>query len=262
MGITHIGNYAFSGCTYAILDHNNGDHLPNALVSIGDCAFMSCDSIEHVDIPYYVTSIGRQAFDYCKSLKYVSIMNTPTIGNWAFGDCPKLEKVSFYGKVPTFSNLTFDGSHAIDAYYPPGSSAWTESVQQDYGGTVTWSGWYYGRCGDTVSWYIDDGTLILNGYGKTWSYYQILGSKKNFVYTTLESLRSKINKVTVGSGLTTVGAFLLHNLENATEIFLTPDLKEIDHYAFYKIPFITILWQNILCSSYSLCNKFHSHLPY
>ena len=59
--------------------------IPNSVTSIGNYAFMLCESLTSVEIPNSVTIIGSEAFEYCSSLTSVEIPNSVTsIGVYAF----------------------------------------------------------------------------------------------------------------------------------------------------------------------------------
>ena len=62
--------------------------IPNSVTTIGDSAFVWCDSLTNINIPNSVTTIEDGAFEDCKSLTNINIPNSvTTIGNRAFGGC-------------------------------------------------------------------------------------------------------------------------------------------------------------------------------
>ena len=68
--------------------------------SIGNYAFLHCDSITTVTIPNSVTSIGYSAFDCCSSLTSITIPNSiKCIEKYAFFYCNKLKNVVIGDKV-------------------------------------------------------------------------------------------------------------------------------------------------------------------
>lgn len=85
-------------------------YIPNMLdgkivTSIGESAFVSCNSLISVFIPNSVTSIGLTAFCNCKNLATISIPDSvASINNRAFYSCKSLtsvfipDSVSFIGK--------------------------------------------------------------------------------------------------------------------------------------------------------------------
>ena len=224
---TTIGDYAFFGCSNLTLAADNGKSFSSSLTSIGKCAFMSCTSLEYVTIPSTVTSIGNQAFDYCNGLKRVTVCGAPTLGSWAFGDCPALEEISFIGDVPTFSEKTFDGSHAATAWYPPDNSAWISDVLQNYGGTLTWQAGYHGWCGDDITWDLNasTGALSLSGSGTNWHF----GSSGR---QSWYPIRGKVKTASVGSGITVLTQYAMSYLYNMTSVSLPDTLTEISYEVF------------------------------
>ena len=82
-GVTNVGSYAFSHCTYL-----TSVVIPNSITSIGSRAFYNCRSLTNVVIPNSVTTIGSYAFSICRSLRNVVIPNSVTlIGDYAFDGC-------------------------------------------------------------------------------------------------------------------------------------------------------------------------------
>ncbi len=65
--------------------------IPESVVSIGNYAFFSCDSLTSVTIHDNVTSIGSRAFEGCTSLTSITIPDSITsIGDYAFYGCTRL----------------------------------------------------------------------------------------------------------------------------------------------------------------------------
>ena len=87
--VTHIGNYAFSGCGGL-----TSVTIPDSVTSIGDSAFSDCGGLTSVTIPDCVTSIGDSAFSDCSGLTSVTIPNSVTnIGGGAFTACSGLTSI-------------------------------------------------------------------------------------------------------------------------------------------------------------------------
>ena len=62
--------------------------IPDSVTSIGNKAFIWCESLQNVTIPDSVTSIGDKAFGWCSSLQSITIPDSVTsIGNEAFTCC-------------------------------------------------------------------------------------------------------------------------------------------------------------------------------
>ena len=127
--ISHIENYAFSGCSSltSITIPNNvtsiGEYafykcigltsieIPNSVTSIGESTFSGCSSLTSVTIPNSVTSIGYSAFSGCSSLTSITIpYSVKSIGEYAFASCSNLSIIcSVPATRPTISSNTFRG---------------------------------------------------------------------------------------------------------------------------------------------------------
>ena len=217
---TTIGAYAFADCSNLKLAASNGKSFPSSLTSIGQSAFLSCSSLEYVTIPSGVTSIGMQAFDYCSGMKRMTICGSPTLAYRSLG-CANLEEISFLGGVPTFDSNIFRNTTA-KAWYPSDNSAWTSSVLQDYGGTLTWQAGYHGWMGDDITWDLNasTGALTLSGSGTNWDF----GSSGR---QSWYPIRSKVKTASVGSGITALREYAMSYLYNMTSVSLPNTLTEI-----------------------------------
>ena len=88
--VTTIGVGAFHSCV-ALKDQK----LPAALTEIADYTFYSCTALTTLEVPAAITSIGNSAFWGCTELVEVNGMAGVTaIGGYAFNGCAKLSKVA------------------------------------------------------------------------------------------------------------------------------------------------------------------------
>ena len=100
--VTTIGDYAFIRC-----DSLTSVTIGDSVTTIGHMAFAYCDSLTSVTIPDSVTTIGNSAFSVCNSLTSVTIPNSvTTIGEGAFYYCTSLTSV--YCKATTPPSLGYD----------------------------------------------------------------------------------------------------------------------------------------------------------
>lgn len=119
--------------------------------------FADCDSLKSIVIPDSVKKIGRNTFSGCDKLETVTIgsgvstIESDTSGDYygsPFGGCPKLTQIYFTGDSPRIDKYGFYKVTAT-AYYPRNASGWDETIQNQYGGTITWTPWTPGETTET-----------------------------------------------------------------------------------------------------------------
>ena len=141
--LTSIKGSAFADC-----EKLKNLALPENIMAIEYAAFRRCTSLTELTLSEKVSNLGVEAFEGCTGLKKVTILSKDiSIGTHAFGSCTNLTAVYFKGNAPefpeedqktgTYANAAFEGD-TLTAYFPAGNATWTESVRQNYGGTVTW----------------------------------------------------------------------------------------------------------------------------
>ena len=82
--------------------------IPNRVTTIGDSAFLGCESLTSINIPNSVTTIGKSAFSKCQSLTSINIPNGVTIiGNYAFNGCKSLTSITIPSSVVTIIGNPF-----------------------------------------------------------------------------------------------------------------------------------------------------------
>jgi len=80
--------------------------IPDAVKSIGICAFYHCYNLAEITIPDSVTSIGDLAFCWCHSLTEITIPDGVTvIGNNAFFDCMRLSAIQVDPNNTTYTSV-------------------------------------------------------------------------------------------------------------------------------------------------------------
>lgn len=152
-----MGDSTFSGCTglrTVTVPVDLFVYQENTYIMDWYSPFHGCPNIETIHYTPGLTGVmtDRQtdsrknnyygySLEYaCKdSLKTVNFAKGITyVGAYAFYDCTALTQINFAGDAPTFGNYAFYNVTAT-AKYPDGNSTWTQSVQQNYGGAITWS---------------------------------------------------------------------------------------------------------------------------
>lgn len=151
--------------------------------------FADCDSLKSIVIPDSVKKIGRNTFSGCDKLETVTIgsgvstIESDTSGDYygsPFGGCPKLTQIYFTGDSPRIDKYGFYKVTAT-AYYPRNASGWDETIQNQYGGTITWTPWTPGETPEPT-----DGLITIND---TWK-------QKNFGEEIPDSMYENLFGVT------------------------------------------------------------------
>lgn len=156
-GVTTIGEYAFHSCanltdvaiseTIASIGklafYQCGGltqvTIPEGVTTIGSAAFRRCSNLTTVTLPGSLTTIGRIAFYDCTRLAGITIPKGVTsIGEYTFSGCTGLQEIIFCGSAPTMENNCFR-SVAATAIYLCADASWTDSLRQNYGGTILWT---------------------------------------------------------------------------------------------------------------------------
>ena len=175
-----------------------------------------------------ITSIGKYAFYGCSGLTKLTLSHSVTsIGNSAFEDCSGLEKVTSFAEIPPVcSSNVFDGVNKINcelivqivsvvAYKQ--ARGWKEFSN------ISWRVVISGRCGDSITWTLDDsGNLTLSGSGEMW----------NYGYDTSPFKDYGIKTVTIGDGITSIGRWAFYGCNGLTELTLPNSVTSIGNYVF------------------------------
>ena len=133
--VTSVGWFAFSDCTSLTTIT-----IPDGLTHIGAAAFDGCSNLNSITIPNTVTTIGNYAFSDCTSLRTVTLPESITaIGEATFMECTNLAEITFLGSAPSFGKDCFSEVTAT-VYYSCMEKGWDSTVEQNYGGKITWNG--------------------------------------------------------------------------------------------------------------------------
>ena len=166
--LTTIGRRAFQDC-YAFTTLN----IPKSVTSIGPAAFardpMGNFSVDAGNTSYCLDAVGalysydystihaypntrtgsytvdsraktiaEAVFYYCEHITELTFgENVSSIESEAMSNCNAMTRVNFKGSAPAINQYAFYDTTAT-CYYPTGDATWSESVRQQYGGTITW----------------------------------------------------------------------------------------------------------------------------
>ena len=115
--VISLGDYAFLNC-----QSFTSVTVPNSVTSIGEGVFAGCHSLESINIPNSVTEIGAIAFSECFALTSVIIPNSVTrIGGYAFSGCSSLTSVDIPNSITKISDGIFCYCSALASVSIPGS---------------------------------------------------------------------------------------------------------------------------------------------
>ena len=88
--------------------------VPFPVQSIGECAFMNCDTLTELIMPDGLQVIGEFAFWACYNLSEITIPARVTeIAEGTFMGCRSLAKVTFLGRVTSIGNDAFYGTRSL-----------------------------------------------------------------------------------------------------------------------------------------------------
>lgn len=256
--VTSIGNSTFYGCTTL-----KSIDLPAGLTAINSGLFNGCTSLEKIDIPANVKEIQKNAFTNCTSLKEVNLPNGLTkIGDSAFVGCESLTSIAIPKSVKSFGASVFN-NYLKTVYFEGSKEEWNaitfganntpleqaEIIFNSTGATVP------DEPKDSITWSFDssDGHLFLSGSG------DMLEREKTSDYEWY-GFRNSIKSLTIGEGVTSVGANAFTGFVNLGEIIVGKDVKKIGNNAFAgcaKLSLISFVGEpgNISSSAFVGCNK-------
>ena len=166
------------------------------VTSIGDGAFLDCDSLTEITIPDSVTSIGSEAFNGCSSLTEITIPDSVNyIGVHAFLRCPAISCVSIPKKQKEFVCL---GDCKTAVIIPIGFTSIGDSA------------FSYCQCLESIT--IPDSVTSIGERAFQDCY--------------------DLTEITIPDSVTSIGEWAFHDCEDLTEITIPDSVTYIGDYAF------------------------------
>ncbi len=203
------------------------------VTTIGNSAFVNCDSLINIILPESVTSIGYQSFAGC-NLVYVEIpAGVTNIGSSAFSDC-NLRAVYFKGNMPTVASNSGISLSAPNSYHLENALGWPSSYETVCKGWVTLD--------DVIYVYKSDGTVIASAYIGTRA--SIL--EKITVGNTTYKVRNigykafsndtVLKRVNISKGVIFIDAYAFQNCSHLENVELPDSIISMSEYSFQNCP--------------------------
>ena len=233
-GLNGIGSSAFEGCSGLI-----SVALPDGLTSIGGYAFSGCSGLTDISFPEALQSIGSGAFYLCSFSKVTIPASVTYIGDYGlYCGTNGGTDIYFSGNAPAVTAAdSGKPSFSTDStlYFDLEKTGWVDNGHYDRS-TGKWNGYKavavnegildYGACGTNLGWKLyKDGRLSISGSGSMSSYYDASPAP-------WADYSDTICTVTVGAGVTSIGAKAFSHCERFTAITLPDSLTRIGKSAF------------------------------
>ena len=124
-GITSLGNYAFSGCSYI-----TSIIIPNSVMTIGESSFENCSELEELKLPENLQIIKKNAFKGCRTLKTIIIPSTVEfIYQETFANCDALQFVKTLPETPPFIYDNSFSNYSVPLKVPKGCKEAYQTAQ-------------------------------------------------------------------------------------------------------------------------------------
>ena len=188
--------------------------ISEGVTSIGEYAFEECTNVTSIFIPGSVTELNEYCFSACKSMKSITIPQSVTrIADGVFDACEKLTDIYYGGTDASWKHIT----------------SWNAGL----GGNVTIhsTGVFTGKCGDNLTWTIDNNeVLTISGTGRIPDYNDPSSGGNNTA--PWYGYAYQIKKVVLGSGVQNIGNNAFAGCYGMTDITIPDDVTSIGDSAF------------------------------
>ena len=188
--------------------------ISEGVTSIGECAFEDCLKVTSISIPDSVTELNEYCFYACESMKSITIPQSVTrIADGVFVACEKLTDIYYGGTDASWKHIT----------------SWNAGL----GGNVTIhsTGVFTGKCGDNLTWTIDNNeVLTISGTGRIPDYNDSSSGGNNTA--PWYGYAYQIKKVVLGSGVQNIGNDAFADCYGMTDITIPDGVTSIGDSAF------------------------------
>ena len=188
--------------------------ISEGVTSIGECAFEECTNVTSISIPDSVTELNEYCFYACESMKSITIPQSVTrIADGVFVACEKLTDIYYGGTDASWKHIT----------------SWNAGL----GGNVTIhsTGVFTGKCGDNLTWKIDNNeVLTISGTGRIPDYNDPSSGGNNTA--PWYGYAYQIKKVVLGSGVQNIGNDAFADCYGMTDITIPDGVTSIGDSAF------------------------------
>ncbi len=224
-GVTSACDYAFSDC-----ENLTNIVLPDGLTSINNSTFMNCTSLTNVTLPDGLTWIACNTFEGCTKLTSITFPDSlQYIGLYAFRNCG-LTSVTLPEGIQNIDaqalGYAYDDNgepQKIEGFTIRGyTNTAAETYAEENGFTFESIGVHKDKCGDNLTWQLEDGVLTISGTGDMyWNW-----------NAPWEEVKDQITSIVIESGVTSIWQYAFQNCTNLTSVTLPDGLIGITSGAF------------------------------
>ena len=188
--------------------------ISEGVTSIGECAFEECTNVTSISIPDSVRELNAYCFLACKSMKSITIPQSVTrIADGVFVACEKLTDIYYGGTDASWKHITSRNAGLGDNV------------------TIHSTGVFTGKCGDNLTWTIDNNeVLTISGTGRIPDYNDPSSGGNNTA--PWYGYAYQIKKVVLGSGVQNIGNDAFADCYGMTDITIPDGVTSIGDSAF------------------------------
>ncbi len=199
--------------------------------------YSQCAQIKKITISEGVTSISQHAFEDCINVTSISIPGSVTeLNEYCFSACVSMKNITIPQSVTRIADGVFDACEKLtDIYYGGTDASWKHitSWNAGLGGNVTIhsTGVFTGKCGDNLTWTIDNNeVLTISGTGRIPDYNDPSSGGNNTA--PWYGYAYQIKKVVLGSGVQNIGNNAFAGCYGMTDITIPDGVTSIGDSAF------------------------------